>query len=128
MDNNVQTPDATLSLPAVQKNTDQGSDGNPKPESVDNFSAASKMPQPASSPTVTPKATNSTSSTSVQVDTESSALVAEDVDLIEKEWVERAKEIVHKTKDNPYLQNRALTQLKVDYVKKRYNKDVQMSE
>src|SRR5690606_30294000 len=43
--------------------------------------------------------------------------IADDADLIEKEWVERAKEIVHKTKDNPYLQNKAITKMKADYIK-----------
>lgn len=129
MDNNTQIPDATLSLPSVQKDADQGSNSDSNPDTFDKLSTAAKMPQPVSAQRVTPETTNFTSSTSTQqVLTDSSALIAEDVDLIEKEWVERAKEIVHKTKDNPYLQNRALTQLKVDYVKKRYNKAVKMNE
>lgn len=50
--------------------------------------------------------------------------IADDIDLIEKEWVEKAKEIVEKTKDNPYLQNKAISEIKSDYIKKRYNKDL----
>lgn len=50
--------------------------------------------------------------------------IADDVDLIEKEWVEKAKEIVEKTRDNPYLQNKAISEIKSDYIKKRYNKDI----
>jgi hypothetical protein len=54
-------------------------------------------------------------------------LMADDVDLIEKEWVVKAKAIVAKTKDDPYQQNRAITQVKADYLKKRYNKDLKVS-
>lgn len=50
--------------------------------------------------------------------------IADDADLIEKEWVEKAKEIVEKTRENPYLQNKAINEIKADYIKKRYNKDI----
>lgn len=53
---------------------------------------------------------------------------AEDSDLIEKEWVEIAKQIVEHTRDDPYEQQRALSQMKADYMKKRYNKDIKISE
>ncbi len=53
---------------------------------------------------------------------------AEDADLIEKEWVLRAKALVAKTKDDPHLQNKELNLYKADYIKKRYNKDVKVSE
>lgn len=53
---------------------------------------------------------------------------AEDTDLIEKEWVERAKQIVEHTREDPYEQQRALSQMKADYLKKRYNKDIKVSE
>lgn len=54
--------------------------------------------------------------------------IADDVDLIEKVWVEKAKEIVDKTQDNPYLQNKAISEIKADYIKKRYNKDITKSD
>lgn len=119
--------DSSLSLPAVdpahlQSNQSTNiTDGSAAPAQP-----TSSMPQPAptSSAQQTPPA-----AVAAATDTPSqSNLIAEDVDLIEKEWVERAKDIVHKTKDNPYLQNQALTQMKVDYIKKRYDKNVQMSE
>lgn len=53
---------------------------------------------------------------------------AEDSDLIEKEWVERAKQIVMHTREDPYEQQRALSQMKADYLKKRYNKDIKISD
>jgi hypothetical protein len=54
--------------------------------------------------------------------------IADDVDLIEKEWVNRAKQIVAKTKDDPREQSKELHKYKVDYIKKRYNKDIKVSE
>lgn len=60
--------------------------------------------------------------------THSTPQIADDIDLIEKEWVEKAKEIVEKTRENPYLQNKAISEIKSDYIKKRYNKDLAKSE
>lgn len=53
---------------------------------------------------------------------------AGDADLIEKEWVERAKQIVEHTREDPYEQQRALSQMKADYLKKRYDKDIKIAE
>ncbi|RWZ79436.1 MAG: hypothetical protein EOT04_01610 [Candidatus Chaera renei] len=52
--------------------------------------------------------------------------VAADEDLIEKEWVVRAKKIVATTKDDPYHQEREVSKLQVDYLKKRFNKDIKI--
>lgn len=52
--------------------------------------------------------------------------VAEDLDLIEKEWVEKAKSIVEKTRTDPYAQNKELNRFKADYMQKRYNKDIKI--
>jgi hypothetical protein len=51
-----------------------------------------------------------------------SPATADDIDLIEKEWVEKAKQIVEQTKNNPREQNIALGKMKADYLKKRFNK------
>lgn len=50
--------------------------------------------------------------------------IADDSDLIEKEWVIKAKQIVEQTKNDPYLRNQEINKIKADYIKKRYNKDV----
>ncbi len=54
--------------------------------------------------------------------------IADDADLIEKEWVIKAKEIIERTKHDPYQQNKQVERMKVDYMKKRYNKDVKLTE
>ncbi len=52
--------------------------------------------------------------------------VAADEDLIEKEWVVRAKKIINDTKDDPYHQEREVSKLQVDYLKKRFDKDLKI--
>jgi hypothetical protein len=51
---------------------------------------------------------------------------ADDIDLIEKAWVEKAKSIVRSTHGDPYKQNKELSRVKADYIKKRYNRDVKV--
>ena len=53
--------------------------------------------------------------------------IADDTDLIEKEWVDKAKAIVEQTAHDPHLQNQEINKVKVDYLKKRYNKDVKLT-
>lgn len=49
---------------------------------------------------------------------------AGDNDLIEKEWVLKAKQIVEHTAEDPFVQQQELSKIKADYMKKRYNKDL----
>lgn len=55
-------------------------------------------------------------------------LVATDGDRIEKEWVNKAKQIILSTLDDPYQQNRQMAVFKADYIQKRYNKIIKLSE
>lgn len=54
--------------------------------------------------------------------------IADDVDVLEREWVDKAKAIVEKTKDDPHVQNKEVSVLKADYMKKRYGKDIKLTE
>lgn len=54
--------------------------------------------------------------------------MADDSDLIEKEWVNKAKEIIAKTQEDPYKQSKEITYMKADYLQKRYNKALKLSE
>jgi len=54
-------------------------------------------------------------------------LKAEDIDLIEKEWVLKAKAIVAQTHGDPYTQNKEINKIRAEYIKKRYNKDIKQS-
>lgn len=53
-------------------------------------------------------------------------LVAADEDLIEKEWVEKAKKVIAETKHDPHLQEEAVSRLQADYLQKRYGKTVKL--
>ena len=55
-------------------------------------------------------------------------LKAADGDLIEKEWIHRAKAIVDKTKDDPHQQKSEMSKVKADYIQKRFNKAVKTDE
>lgn len=62
-----------------------------------------------------------------QATTNSAAInpvAAADEDLIEKEWVDKAKKVVSETKDDPHKQERAVGKLQADYLKKRYGKEL----
>ncbi len=54
--------------------------------------------------------------------------LADDGDLIEKEWVDKAKQIVEHTRDDPYKQSEELTVVKADYMKQRYNKAIKLNK
>jgi hypothetical protein len=54
-------------------------------------------------------------------------LVAADEDVIEKEWVDKAKKIVAQTKNDPYIQEKEVSKLQADYIKKRYGKEIKLS-
>lgn len=58
----------------------------------------------------------------------STPLVASDDDLIEKEWVDRAKKIVCETQNDPYEREEAVNKLQVDYLKKRYGRELGAAE
>jgi hypothetical protein len=58
------------------------------------------------------------------VQAQSNPAVADDVDVIEKEWVEKAKSIVTKTRHDPHAQSIELTHMKHDYMKKRYGREI----
>ncbi len=54
--------------------------------------------------------------------------IADDVDVIEKEWVDKAKSIVSSTKDNPHMQEKEVSKLQADYLMKRYGKKMKTVE
>jgi hypothetical protein len=69
------------------------------------------------------------SQTDVPVTTQAAGpVMADDGDLIEKEWVNKAKHIVEHTRDDPYKQSEELTVVKADYMQKRYNKTIKLNK
>ena len=51
-------------------------------------------------------------------------VLASDDDLIEKEWVDKAKKIIADTQNDPYRREQEVTKLQIDYLRKRYGKEL----
>jgi len=50
--------------------------------------------------------------------------IANDDDLIEKEWVDKAKQIITETQNDPYRREQEVNKLQADYLRKRYGKEL----
>jgi hypothetical protein len=53
------------------------------------------------------------------------SLPAEDSEIIEKEWVDKVDEVIEKTKQDPYFQEQGQHALSRQYLKSRFNLDVE---
>ena len=106
-------PQANLSVPAVTANT------TPAPD-LSSGDSIPTVPPPLAAPAAIDTVTT-------QAHPESPA-EADDNDLIEQEWVNKAKAIVESTHDDPYLQNKEINKFKADYIKKRYKRDIKVHE
>jgi hypothetical protein len=89
----------------------------------DQANGSSSGATPQSQPKETPVATSVAASVAIS----DMPLTAEDVDLIEKAWVEKAKVIVKSTIGDPRKQNLELSKVKADYLMKRYNKEIKVN-
>ena len=97
-----------------------------KGPSIDGDSpVASPPPQLTSLPGVLPVSDNASQ---VSQSLSTSPAIAADEDLVEKEWVDKAKKLVAQTKDDPYQQEKQVSKLQADYLKKRYGKDLKVDE
>jgi hypothetical protein len=56
--------------------------------------------------------------------TSATPLTAANDDLIEKEWVDKAKEIIHTTPNDPHMRGEKVSALQKDYLRKRYGKEI----
>lgn len=54
--------------------------------------------------------------------------LAADDDLIEKEWVDKAKKIILDTKDDPFRREQEVAKLQADYLRKRYGKELGVTD
>jgi Txe/YoeB family toxin of Txe-Axe toxin-antitoxin module len=75
------------------------------------------LPQVVVNDTTPPPANND-----VKTTTSNNPTTAKDSDSIEKEWVERVKQVLKDTKDDPYKKEEEVKALKLDYLEKRYNR------
>jgi hypothetical protein len=105
------TPEFTQSVERGGERIEQRSDN-----AIAQQAATTVLPPPLPLPIVDEPA--------VAPATDASPLVAGDEDLIEKEWVDRAKHIIEQTKDDPYRREQEINKLQADYLRKRYGREL----
>lgn len=116
------------SLPTPERQSDRESIGERPAHNVPER-APSVVPIPVPMPTSVPLPSPVQPQTQVpsQVSDDNPAVAGDD-DLIEKEWVDKAKRIIAETKDDPYRREREVGLLQADYLQKRYNKTIGKDE
>lgn len=106
------TPEAPLPAPAEQIPVPQTTPAGPSP----------LAPQPVAMPPVSPAMPPVQPQATPPL--ASGPAIADDVDVIEKEWVDETNRVIKATANDPYVEEKALEDLQVDYLKKRYGKEV----
>jgi hypothetical protein len=103
---------------------------------VEQLERRSEVAQPAGPPAPTlpapvivpiPPVTTTDSSVAAVPD-DDLPVVANDDELIEKEWVDKAKKIITQTKDDPYRREQEVSKLQADYLQKRYGRELGASQ
>lgn len=134
-----ETPNLNLP-PPVGEQLPQPDSGADKAPEAGSSRSAEQAPSPAEKKTAAagpapavpmPPMTDPGGATQSDVSSTSQQATApllDDTDLIEKEWVDKAKQIVERTRDDPHRQSEELTEVKADYMKKRYNKTIKVSK
>lgn len=85
-----------------------------------------EQPIQVGAPTPAPaQASTSTTTTPTQDDTALDAIEAADAELIEKEWVDQADEIIAKRANDPAGEDDAEADLSQAYIKNRFNVDIE---
>ncbi len=101
----VRTPEAGSNQPGIQQQP-----------------VAAPQPSPVLLQTV--QAPQAPTNIIVQSQTSDDGLTAADTDLIEKMWVDKAKDIVAKTADDPHTQKEEISKVKAEYLQKRFKKSI----
>jgi hypothetical protein len=114
------------SLPPLETGIEKGAERHEQAaeagaHAADAASFATPVAAPQVPPVVVPQADSATT-------TGGSPLVAADEDLIEKEWVDKAKQIILHTRDDPHTRTQKVNELQRDYLQKRYGRIIGASE
>lgn len=119
------------SQPSAENKPSSGIErGVSRPERSGNLQSG--MPAATSDPSATPVVVQPQQSQAAQptpaMPATSSPSVADDVDVIEKEWIDKAKSVVNATRDDPHAQEKEVSKLQADYLFKRYGKQIKTTE
>jgi len=135
MKSEIPAPIISMELPApVMSKSEQGISVQNSPEvnsnNIEKFEKKSEISAASSDVGITtamPVAASTVVDNTSVVSTTSddgTPTVAADADLIEKEWVDKAKKIVAQTKDNPHKREEDVAKLSRSYLKERFNKEI----
>jgi hypothetical protein len=123
---NFELPPQPEPLEGGEKRQDKGQEAAPAPQER----VGQQAPPPAlpAIPDDIPAADTTVIAVPVKDDTAAARPVpdssAQDSDRIEPAWVNKAKEIIARTHDDPYLQKDQMSKVKADYIMKRFNKQI----
>jgi hypothetical protein len=125
---------APQSSPEYRPPTPENGENLPSPETAgershereQNMKGVDKENRPPATPAALPLPPTPLPSHMPQPKTDDSAAptIASDDDLIEKEWVDKAKKIIADTQNDPYRREQEVSKLQVDYLRKRYGKEL----
>lgn len=122
-------PSRPLGPEISRPDTSEKERANERPASVEGRADATGANTPPPMPVVplpaAPSAPDGNTATVVASPMGAPATAA-DEDLIEKEWVERAKKVISETKHDPFAQEQAVSRLQADYLHKRYGKVIKV--
>ena len=93
------------------------------------MAAVDLAPQPVQQPAVSlPQPVPVTPAATPAPVANDNPIAANDDDLIEKEWVDKAKKIITETRNDPYRREQEVTKLQADYLFKRYGKELGVAD
>ena len=121
-------PENIPSLPPLETGLEKGQERYEQAAEAGALASNAATSAAAATPIAAPAAPVQALPASDPVSVSNTPLVAADEDLIEKEWVDKAKEIIEQTKDDPRARTAKVNELQRDYLQKRYGKVVGASE
>lgn len=126
-------PNFELNLPPAPESL-PGQDQQPEAPPARPEQTAKQPPQPAlpvvpdDIPTVDqPVIALPVQDTPAPIPTDPKAIAA-DTDHIEREWVDKVKNIISHTQDDPHLQKEQMSRIKAEYIQKRFNKTIKTTD
>lgn len=115
-------PESEPQIPSPERSGERSHEQEQRPAQVEQNAAPPPIPVPLPPPVVPVPATAQAAD-----DTSVGPTLAADDDLIEKEWVDKAKKIIADTRDDPYRREQEVSKLQADYLRKRYGKELGVS-
>lgn len=109
-----------LAAPRLDVLTTNSPERELQPSTTAAQTEASQVAMPALPTPVLPLAQPGTTAS----DDASLPSTAADDDLIEKEWVDKAKKILSETRDDPYKREREISKLQIEYIRRRYGREI----